>query len=196
MWPGLRFALPGSAPPRPHRGESVRLPLSECLLCYTSRFSSAGSARSKEEAIYSTYLFDFTLQNYGKYDNVQKINRRIAKLGATLTQVTSTGVYHTDPVPPGGHRLAKTGPVKKAEGGALTIGCFVDRNAQEYILVVNRSFSAACVAKLALHEKILSAVEISRETGKPLAPVSVAGKTLDIPLDPGDGRMYLLSRKN
>ncbi|MCY2930597.1 MAG: hypothetical protein NTV86_14080 [Planctomycetota bacterium] len=130
-----------------------------------------------------------------KWFYVQKINRRIAKLGATLTQVTSTGVYHTDPVPPGGHRLAKTGPVKKAEGGPLTIGCFIDRNAQEYILVVNRSFSETCLAKLALNEKILSAAEISRETGKPLAPVSVAGKTLDIPLDPGDGRMYLLSRK-
>ncbi len=130
-----------------------------------------------------------------KWFYVQKINRRIAKLGATLTQVTSTGVYHTDPVPPGGRGLARMGPVKKAEGGPLTIGCFIDRNAQEYILVVNRSFSDTCVAKLALNEKILSAAEISRETGKPLAPVSVAGKTLDIPLEPGDGRMYLLSRK-
>jgi len=130
-----------------------------------------------------------------KWFYVQKINHRIAKLGETLTKVTSTGVYHTDPVPPGGHRLARIGPVKKAEGGPLTIGCFVDRNAQEYILVVNRSFSAECVAKLSLNQKIISAAEISRETGKPLAPVSVSGKTLDIPLDPGDGRMYLLSRK-
>jgi hypothetical protein len=130
-----------------------------------------------------------------KWFYVQKINHRIAKLGETLTKVTSTGVYHTDPVPPGGHRLARIGPVKKAEGGPLTIGCFVDRNAQEYILVVNRSFSAECVAKLSLNQKIISAAEISRETGKPLAPVSVSDKTLDIPLDPGDGRMYLLSRK-
>ena len=129
-----------------------------------------------------------------KWFYVQKINHRIAKLGETLTQVTSTGVYHTDPVPPGGHKLARMGPVKKAEGGPLTIGCFVDRNAQEYILVVNRSFSAQCVARLSLNGKILSASEISRETGKPLAPVSMSGKTLDIPLEPGDGRLYLLSR--
>ncbi|MCY2927108.1 MAG: hypothetical protein NT031_17080 [Planctomycetota bacterium] len=129
-----------------------------------------------------------------KWHYAQKINRRIAKLGGTLTQITSTGVYHTDPVPPGGHRLAKAGPVRQAEGGPLTIGCFVDRNAQEYILVVNRSFSAPCVAKLSLHEKIVSAREISRETGKPQTPASVSGKTLDIPLDPGDGRLYLLGR--
>ncbi|MCY2929932.1 MAG: hypothetical protein NTV86_10640 [Planctomycetota bacterium] len=130
-----------------------------------------------------------------KWYFAQKINRRIAKLGGTLTQVTSTGVYHTDPVPPGGHRLSKAAPVKNAEGGALTLGCFVDRKGQEYVMVVNRSFTAACTAKLTLNEKILSAAEVSRETGQALAPASVSGKTLDISLDPGDGRLYLLSRK-
>jgi hypothetical protein len=130
-----------------------------------------------------------------KWFQVQKINRGIAKLGPTLLQVTSTGVYHTDPVPPGGRRLAKAAPVKKAEGGPLTIGCFVDRNAQEYVMVVNRSFNATCTAKLTLSDKVLAAAEISRETGKPVPPVSVAGKTLDVPLEPGDGRLYRLDRK-
>ncbi|MCY2929019.1 MAG: hypothetical protein NTV86_05900, partial [Planctomycetota bacterium] len=110
--------------------------------------------------------------------------------------VTSTGVYHTDPVPPGGRKLAKAGPVKKAEGGPLTLGCFVDRNAQEYVMVVNRAFNGSCVAKLTLGDKIVSAAEVSRETGKLTAPVSVAGKTLDVPLDAGDGRLFLLHRKS
>ncbi|MCY2925761.1 MAG: hypothetical protein NT031_10025, partial [Planctomycetota bacterium] len=86
-------------------------------------------------------------------------------------------------------------PVKKADGGPLTIGCFVDRNAQEYIMVVNRSFNATCTAKLTLSEKIVAAAEISRETGKCVAPVSVAGKTLDVPLEAGDGRLFRLDRK-
>ena len=67
----------------------------------------------------------------------------------TLVQITSTGVSHTDPIPPGGGGLARTGPVKKAEGGALTIGCFVDRESKEYIFVVNRSFHEKCPWRLA-----------------------------------------------
>ena len=130
-----------------------------------------------------------------KWGYVQKINRRIAKLGATLIQITSTGVYHTDPIPPGGGGLARTGPVKKAEGGALTIGCFVDREAQEYIFVVNRSFHEKCLAQLTLNERILAASEISQETGKALPPMSVTGKTLDVPLEAGEGRLFLLNKK-
>jgi hypothetical protein len=130
-----------------------------------------------------------------KWDFVKKVNRRIANLGPTLVQVTSTGVYHTEPVPPGGRGLAAGAPVKAAEGGALAIGCFVDRKAREYILVVNRSFSGKCEAKLALDGNILSASEVSQETGKLLPLVSVEGKTLDMPLEAGEGRLYLLTRK-
>jgi hypothetical protein len=129
-----------------------------------------------------------------KWDYARKINHRIVNLGPTLLQVTSTGVYCTEPIPPGGRRIARNAPVKKAEGGVLAIGCFVDRNAKEYILVVNRSFTESCVAKLTLNDKIVTAAEISQDTGKLLQPESVSQKTLDIALEPGDGRMYQLSR--
>jgi hypothetical protein len=131
-----------------------------------------------------------------KWDYAKKINHRIVNLGPTLLQVTSTGVYCTEPIPPGGRRIARNAPVKKAEGGVLAIGCFVDRNAKEYILVVNRSFTDACVAKLTLNDKIVTAAEISQDSGKLLQAESVSQKTLDIALEPGDGRMYQLSRNN
>lgn len=139
------------------------------------------------------------LDKYGnrdrKYDYVKKINHRIAKLAPTLIQITSTGVYHTEPIPPGGHSLAGGTLVKKADGGALAIGCFVDRHGQEYILAVNRSFRDKCLARLTLNDGILSAAEVSQEDGTLLHPASVAGKTLDVLLEAGEGRLYMLKRK-
>ena len=130
-----------------------------------------------------------------KWEYVKKINHRIAKLAPTLLQVTSTGVYHTEPIPPGGRRLVRGAPVKKAEGGVLALGCFVDRNAREYVMVVNRSFSGSCLARLTMDERILAAAEISQETGKPLPAVNVAQKALEVPLEAGDGKLFLLGGK-
>ena len=137
------------------------------------------------------------LDKYGnrdrKFDYVKKINHRIANLAPTLIQVTSTGVYHTAPIPPGGHGLACGTLVKKVDGGVMAIGCFVDRRGNEYILVVNRSFSDKCLAKLTLNDTIISASEVSQEDGKMLPPVSVVGKTLDVLLEAGEGRLYICS---
>ena len=130
-----------------------------------------------------------------KWEYVKKINHRIIKLGPTLVKLTSTGVYCTDPVPPGGSKLAVSSPVKKAEGGVMAIGCFVDRNAKEYVMVVNRSFDTKIVGKLTLDEKIVSAAEVAQETGKLVEPVSVVQKPMESVLEPGEGRLYMLTRK-
>ena len=130
-----------------------------------------------------------------KWEYAKKINHRIAKLGPTLVEITSTGVYCTEPIPSGGRKLARGAPVKKAEGGVMAIGCFVDRNATEYVMVVNRSFDTKIAASLTLDDKIISAAEVSQETGKPLEPVSVTQKPLESPLEPGEGRLYRLTRK-
>ncbi|MCY2929406.1 MAG: hypothetical protein NTV86_07900 [Planctomycetota bacterium] len=130
-----------------------------------------------------------------KWDYVKKINTRIGKLGPTLVKLTSAGVYLTDPLPPGTHGLTDEAPVKKAEGGALVIGWFKDAAGAEYILPVNRSFSDPISAALTIDPKFASVSEVSQETGKPLAAVPVEGKALDVPLDPGEGRLYLLNPK-
>jgi hypothetical protein len=117
------------------------------------------------------------------------------KLGPTLVQLTSTGVYCTEPIPPGGRKLARSAPAKKAEGGVMAIGCFVDRNANEFILVVNRSFDTKIMGKLTLDDMIVSASEVSQETGQLVEPVSVVQKPLESSLEPGEGRLYKLSRK-
>jgi len=138
------------------------------------------------------------LDKYGnrdqKYGFVQKINHRIAKLGPALVKLTSTGVYHTDP-PVGTVPLLPEAPVKKIEGGSMVLGCFADAKGIEYIMPVNRSMGNAITASLTLDAKYVSTQEISQETGKALRPVSVSGKTLDVPLEAGEGRLFLLNRK-
>ncbi|MCY2925522.1 MAG: hypothetical protein NT031_08790 [Planctomycetota bacterium] len=78
----------------------------------------------------------------------------------------------------------------------MVIGCFADAQGAQYILPVNRSQSSPITAGLTLDEKYESACEISQETGNPLAPVSVAGKPLAVSLEAGEGRLFLLKRKN
>ena len=130
-----------------------------------------------------------------KYEYVKRINNRIAKLGPTLVKLVSTGAYCTDPAPPGGRRLAGGAPVKKAEGGPLLIGCFKDPEGKQYVMVVNRSFRNKIAARLTTDKKIISAAEVSRETGKLLAAKVLTDKVFDVTLDAGDGRLFFLADK-
>jgi hypothetical protein len=127
-----------------------------------------------------------------KWGFVQKINQRIAKLGPTLVQLTSTGVYLTDPIMPGTKGLDDTAPVKSAEGGPLAIGCFKSAKGQNYIMVVNRSLQAKTTAKLTFAAKTTSTSEVSQETGKPLPVAPLKNKLLEVALEAGEGRLYLL----
>jgi|GEM_PF-158875 len=128
-----------------------------------------------------------------KWDYVKKINHRIAKLGPTLARLTSTGVYCTAPIPPGGRKVRAGSPVTKAEGGPLAIGCFQDPEGKQYLMVVNRSFDATVTAALTLNERIISVAEISQETGAALEPQPTTQKPLAVPLQPGEGRLFVLS---
>jgi hypothetical protein len=129
-----------------------------------------------------------------KWEYVQKINHRIAKLGPTLARLTSTGAYCTAPIPPGARKLSRNSPVKKAEGGPLAIGCFQDPEGREYFMVVNRSFRNKITASLTLHHQITSAAEISQETGKPLDAALTSQQPLAVSLEPGEGKLFVLSQ--
>ena len=129
-----------------------------------------------------------------KWEYVKKINHRIAKLGPTLVNLTSTGAYCNDPLPPGARRLnaSAEAPVIEGEGGPLLVGCFTDPDGKQYVFPVNRSFSSRITARLTMAEKFVFACELSQETGKPLPAVSVKRKALEVRLEPGEGRLFLL----
>jgi len=131
-----------------------------------------------------------------KYELVRRLNHRLKAIGPTLTQIESTGVYATAPLPPGTRGLAAGAPVKQAEGGPMLIGCFRGRKKETYILVVNRSFKDKIVAKLTMVDKVVSAREISQKSGKPLEAAALKDEPLDVPLEPGAGRLFLLRKRD
>jgi hypothetical protein len=129
-----------------------------------------------------------------KWFYVQKINQRIAKLGPTLVKLTSTGVYHSDP-PVGTVPLLPEAPVKKIDGGSMVVGCFKDAAGKVYILPVNKHMNEARTFTLTLDDKTVSTAEVSQETGELMAAVPLKDKVLEVKLEAGEGRLFLLNSK-
>jgi len=130
-----------------------------------------------------------------KYDIVRRLNARLKALGPLLMGLESTGVYHVGPVPPGARPLAGDAPVKQAGGGNMVIGCFKDSSSRQYVMVVNKTFGDKFTARLTMGGRPVSASEVSQETGRPLEAVALTDKTLEVPLEAGEGRLFLLSPK-
>ncbi len=127
-----------------------------------------------------------------KYTYVQTINRRIAKLAPTLVKLTSTGVYHTNPTV-GTVPLLPEAPIAKIEGGNVVLGCFKDAAGKVYILPVNNSTGAKITAKLTLAGKFATTAEVSQETGALLPATPAPGKVLEVTLEAGEGKLFLLN---
>jgi len=130
-----------------------------------------------------------------KYEMVRRINRRLKALGPTLMKLESTGVYGTDPLPPGMRGLAGEAPVIRAEGGPMVIGVFRNSGNDRYVMVVNRSFTDKLAARLTLDPTTVSASEISQESGKPLEAAPLAANVLEVTLEAGEGKLYRLNLK-
>jgi len=124
--------------------------------------------------------------------NGRKINQRIAKLGPTLVKLTSTGVYHTNPTV-GTVPLLPEAPVKKAEGGNIVIGCFKDAAGKVYLLPANNSTGTKITAKFTMDAPFGSAAEVSQETGELLPAAALKDKVLEVELEAGEGRLFLLN---
>jgi hypothetical protein len=128
-----------------------------------------------------------------KYDIVRRLNARLKALGPLLMRLESTGVYHTGPVPPGARPLAGDNLVRQAAGGNMVIGCFRDSSSRQYVMAVNKTFGDRFTAKLTMGPRPVSASEISQETGQPLEAAPLKEKTLEVPLEAGEGKLYLLN---
>jgi hypothetical protein len=98
-------------------------------------------------------------------------------------------------MPPGGQPLVADAPVKNMEGGPMLVGCFQDAKGLPYVMVVNRSFRDRITAKLTLDGKTAAVSEISQETGKALDARPLTGGVLDVPLEAGEGRLFVLAGK-
>lgn len=81
--------------------------------------------------------------------NLQEVNKQIAVLGPVMNQLTSIGVYFTDPAPDESLPLLPGKQVEKIETNtSMMIGEFVDDKGIKYIMVVNLSLERSVKFKL------------------------------------------------
>ena len=64
-----------------------------------------------------------------------------------------------------------------------------------YILPVNRSMQNTVTFNLTFDEKTVSTSEVSQETGELLAAAPLKDKVLEVKLEAGEGRLFLLNSK-
>ena len=108
---------------------------------------------------------------------VAALNRELKTLGPVLFPLTSTGVFHTDPVPDGSRKVSPDHWVQPV-GDDLVMGTFRDPEKREYVMVANKSWQQPRQAALRFRlflEEVASVERLDKLTGewKPLAIASV-----------------------
>jgi len=98
------------------------------------------------------------------YSMLKTLNGEILNWGPTLLALTSTGVYHTEPLPLRTHPISESGRVKSVSGGMALVGEFTDRRGRPYLMVVNRDFNSPVSLRLKLRKAGGRVYELSKET--------------------------------
>jgi len=156
------------------------------------QYFSFNVPRSKEFR-FGQALLDSTGKATPLYKDATLINQEIRKLSATLSRLTSTGVYHNSPVPTGSAPLNQRLPIAKIEGGPFLAGFFVDSKRQKYVLLVNKNYNFGAEPHITFADHVRKIVEISKN----LAPPFEVGWSEDdsdrsclILFKAGDGRLF------
>lgn len=129
------------------------------------------------------------------YAEAQRINRDIKHLGSTLMKLTSTGVYRVTPEEDPCESLAGTGVAELTRGDYL-VGCFDHADGRRAILLNNYSFAYTAWPTVAFGVPLEHIREVCKHTGReiPVIDDSPDMPGLQISLDSGEGRLFLLPR--
>ncbi len=130
------------------------------------------------------------------YEQARRINLGIKQLGPTLMLLTSVGVFRIEPEKNQSDLLKKT-PIRNLTTGDYLLGVFKHTDGRKAVLINNYSFSYTAWPTVEFNVPLDQVREICRKTGKEIAVVddSPAMKGLQISLDSGDGRLFLISTK-
>ncbi len=129
------------------------------------------------------------------YEQARRVNRAIKNLGPTLMKLTSTGVYRVkpddDPI-----KLLKNTPITNLTRGDYLVGVFKHTDGRRALLLNNYSFAYTAWPTLAFSVPTERVRELCKETGKeiPILDDSPAMEGLQISLDSGEGRLFLLPK--
>ena len=129
------------------------------------------------------------------YSMLKYLNGEVLALAPALLRLESTGVYHTEPLPPLTRPLGESALVTSISGGMGLVGEF--RSAADglnYLMVVNRDFIDPATFRVKLREPAHDLREISKQTGRPQPAAGYAAATgeLTLSLGAGDGRLFRL----
>jgi hypothetical protein len=129
------------------------------------------------------------------YDQARRINAKLKNLGPTLMKLTSTRVVRIKPGENAAKLLADA-PLRSLTGGDYLVGIFDHADGRQAVLLNNYRFSHTAwpTAEFAVDPSKI--VEVDPHSGKeiPLLDDSPDMKGLQISLDAGEGRLFLLSR--
>lgn len=100
------------------------------------------------------------------YAMVRRLNGEILQLGRTLLECRNTGVFFNSDTPRFCESLTNARLVKRVSGGAAVVGEFRHRDGRDFVMIVNRNYSAPAELEIEF----------------------AGGKILAVRLDAGDGK--------
>ena len=127
------------------------------------------------------------------YDQARRINARISKLGPTLMKLTSTAVHRIKP----GEKAAeilKGSPIRSLTDGDYLVGVFTHQDGRRAVMLNNYRFAYTAWPTVKFRGDTAAIREVDQETGQeiPLRDASPAMDGLQLSLDAGEGRLFLL----
>lgn len=127
------------------------------------------------------------------YDQAKRINAALKNLGPTLMKLTSTGVYRIHPKDDSA-TLLKGSPIRFLGEGDFLIGTFQDADGRRAVLLNNYHFAYSAWPTVVFDAPPASVMEVDPKTGEetPVVDDSPAMPGLQISLDAGEGRLFLL----
>jgi len=127
------------------------------------------------------------------YNQAKRINATLKNLGVTLMRLTSVGVHRVPPDAAPAEVLAGT-PIKNMTRGDYLVGEFSHSDGRRAVLLNNYSFAYTAWPTVEFDTKPVEVVEVEPTTGKEIAVLddSPAMEGLQLSLDAGDGRLFLL----
>ena len=129
------------------------------------------------------------------YEQAKRINHDIKQLGPTLMSLTSVGVFRVKPNTNPDDVLKDT-PITSLTKGDYLIGLFKHTDGRLAVLLNNYSFAYTAWPTVEFRVPIEQIREVCKKTGKeiPVVDDSPSMKGLQLSLDAGEGRLFLLSR--
>ena len=134
------------------------------------------------------------------YAMLKYLNAEVLNWGPTLLRLTSTGVFHTDPLLPRTHPVDESRLVETLEGGMALLGEFEDAEGRDHLMIVNRDYGDPVSLQVRLRQPCAGVSRLSRQTGAcddaaapgPVTAYSPATGQWRVSLAAGDAELFRL----